>query len=326
MSDAVLIDEFVRSAADIRRELSKAIVGQERVVEELLIGLFARGHCLLVGVPGLAKTLLVSSLAQILDLKFQRIQFTPDLMPSDITGTDVLQEDAGTRQRSFQFAPGPIFANLILADEINRTPPKTQAALLQAMQEHQVTVLGRTYPLPDPFFVLATQNPIEQEGTYPLPEAQLDRFLFQINIDYPSEAEERDILLHTTGPARGTLSPILSGEKIVAFQELVRRVPVAPSVVEKTLQLVRRTRPLSSDSVDGARSSLSWGAGPRAGQALLLGAKVRCLLKGRFTVSWEDVAALAGPVLRHRLILSFRGEADGVRTDDLIQRLIGEVG
>ncbi|MBK8576394.1 MAG: MoxR family ATPase [Elusimicrobia bacterium] len=326
MSDAKLIDEFVRSAGDIRRELAKAIVGQERVIEELLIGLFARGHCLLVGVPGLAKTLLVSSLAQILDLKFQRIQFTPDLMPSDITGTDVLQEDMGTRQRAFQFAPGPIFANLILADEINRTPPKTQAALLQAMQEHQVTVLGRTYPLPDPFFVLATQNPIEQEGTYPLPEAQLDRFLFQINIDYPSEQEERDILQHTTGPLQGKLSTVLSGEKIAVFQDLVRRVPVAPSVVEKALRLVRRTRPHSSDSDAGTRDSLSWGAGPRAGQALLLGAKVRCLLKGRFTVSWEDVAALAGPVLRHRLILSFRGEADGVRTDDLVRRLIEEVG
>lgn len=326
MTDSDLIDDFVRSAADIRRELAKAIVGQDQVIEELLIGLFARGHCLLVGVPGLAKTLLVSSLAQILDLKFQRIQFTPDLMPSDITGTDVLQDDPITRQRSFQFAPGPIFANLLLADEINRTPPKTQAALLQAMQEHHVTVLGRTYPLPNPFFVMATQNPIEQEGTYPLPEAQLDRFLFQINMDYPSEQEERDILQHTTGPLRGKLSPILSGEKILAFQELVRRVPATPSVVEKALRLVRRTRPLASDSDGGARDSLAWGAGPRAGQALLLGAKVRCLLKGRFNVSWDDVAALAGPVLRHRLILSFRGEADGVKTDDLIRRMIDEVG
>jgi MoxR-like ATPase len=325
MNESKLIDEFVQSAGDIRRELAKVIVGQDRVIEELLIGLFARGHCLLVGVPGLAKTLLVSSLARILDLKFQRIQFTPDLMPSDITGTDVLQEDVGTRQRAFQFAPGPIFTHLLLADEINRTPPKTQAALLQAMQEHQVTVLGRTYPLPDPFFVMATQNPIEQEGTYPLPEAQLDRFLFQINIDYPSEKEERDILQHTTGPVQPPLSTVLSGEKIAVFQDLVRRVPVAPSVVEKALRLVRRTRPHSVESDAATRDSLAWGAGPRAGQALLLGAKVRCLLKGRFTVSWEDVAALACPVLRHRLILSFRGEADGVGTDDLVRRLIASV-
>ncbi len=326
LNDAQRIEEFLEASAAIRRELAKTIVGQEQVVEELLIGLFARGHCLLVGVPGLAKTLLVSSLAQILDLKFQRIQFTPDLMPSDITGTDILQEDPVTRQRAFQFAPGPLFANLLLADEINRTPPKTQAALLQAMQEHQVTVLGRTYPLPDPFFVLATQNPIEQEGTYPLPEAQLDRFLFQINIDYPTADEERDVLQQTTGPRRGDLSRLLSGEKIVAFQELVRRVPVAPSVVEKVLRLVRRTRPQGADGDASARSALAWGAGPRAGQALLLGAKVRCLLKGRFTVSWEDVAALAAPVLRHRLILSFRGEADGVRTDDLVRRFVEESG
>ena len=326
MSDSVLIDDFVRSTSAIRRELAKTIVGQDRVVEELLIGLFARGHCVLVGVPGLAKTLLVSSLARILDLKFQRIQFTPDLMPSDITGTDVLQEEAGTRQRTFQFSPGPIFTHLLLADEINRTPPKTQAAPLQAMQEHQVTVLGRTYPLPDPFFVMATQNPIEHEGTYPLPEAQLDRFLFQINMDYPSEEEERSILQHTTGPLQGTLSPVLSGEKILAFQALVRRVPVAPSVMDKVLRLVRQTRPETSNSEGGAKASLAWGAGPRAGQALLLGAKVRCLLKGRFTVSWEDITALAGPVLRHRLILSFRGEADGVKPDDLIRRMVEEVG
>ncbi len=324
MTESELIDDFVRSTGNIRRELAKAIVGQERVIEELLIGLFARGHCLLVGVPGLAKTLLVSSLAQILDLKFQRIQFTPDLMPSDITGTDVLQEDSATRQRTFQFAPGPIFTHLLLADEINRTPPKTQAALLQAMQEREVSVLGRTFPLPDPFFVMATQNPIEQEGTYPLPEAQLDRFLFQINMDYPSEQEERDILQRTTGPLGEKLAPVLAGEKILVFQELVRRVPVTPSVSEKTLQLVRRTRP-TLESNGGARDSLAWGAGPRAGQALLLGAKVRCLLRGRFAVSWEDVTALAGPVLRHRLILSFRGEADGVKTDDLIRRMIEEV-
>lgn len=326
MNDSDRIDEFVQAAGNIRRELAKVIVGQDSVIEELLIGLFARGHCLLVGVPGLAKTLLVSSLARILDLQFQRIQFTPDLMPSDMTGTDVLQEDPATRTRTFQFVPGPIFTHLLLADEINRTPPKTQAALLQAMQEHQVTVLGRTFPLPDPFFVMATQNPIEQEGTYPLPEAQLDRFMFQINMTYPSEQEERDILLRTTGPLENSLHPVLSGEKIVLFQELVRRVPVTPSVVEKTLRLVRRTRPVTPTVSGSVAEALAWGAGPRAGQALLLGAKVRCLLRGRFTVSWEDVAALANPVLRHRLILSFRGEADGVKTDDLIRRVIEEVG
>lgn len=324
LNDSSLIDDFIASVSRVRAELGKAIVGQETVVEQLLIGLFARGHILLVGVPGLAKTLLVSSMARVLDVTFQRIQFTPDLMPSDITGTDVLQEDPTTRKRVFQFAPGPVFTHLLLADEINRTPPKTQAALLQAMQERAVTVLGKTFPLPDPFFVMATQNPIEQEGTYPLPEAQLDRFLFQINMDYPSESEERKILADTTGPVRPELTPVLSAQKMVEFQDLIRRVPVAPSVVEKTLRLVRRTRPQSGESEGNARSFLAWGAGPRAGQALLLGAKVRCLIHGRFTVSWDDVAALAAPVLRHRLIVSFRGQAEGRRPDDLIQQILNE--
>ncbi|MBP9699006.1 MAG: MoxR family ATPase [Elusimicrobia bacterium] len=324
VNESSRIDDFIASVSRVRAELRKAIVGQEAVVEQLLIGLFSRGHILLVGVPGLAKTLLVSSMARVLDLTFQRIQFTPDLMPSDITGTDVLQEDLATRQRTFQFAPGPVFTHLLLADEINRTPPKTQAALLQAMQERAVTVLGKTFPLPDPFFVMATQNPIEQEGTYPLPEAQLDRFLFQINMDYPSEAEERQILMDTTGPVRPDLNPVLSAEKIVEFQDLIRRVPVAPSVVEKTLRLVRQTRPQSFDAEESPRSMLAWGAGPRAGQALLLGAKVRCLINGRFTVSWDDVAALAAPVLRHRLIVSFRGQAEGRRPDELIQQFLKE--
>jgi MoxR-like ATPase len=324
VTEANRIDDFVASVSRVRTELRKAIVGQEAVVEQLLIGLFARGHILLVGVPGLAKTLLVSSMARVLDLTFQRIQFTPDLMPSDITGTDVLQEDLATRQRAFQFVPGPVFTHLLLADEINRTPPKTQAALLQAMQERAVTVLGKTFPLPDPFFVMATQNPIEQEGTYPLPEAQLDRFLFQINMDYPSEAEERQILIDTTGPVRPDLKPVLSAGKIVEFQDLIRRVPVAPSVVEKTLRLVRRTRPESTETEGSPRSMLAWGAGPRAGQALLLGAKVRCLIHGRFTVSWDDVAALAAPVLRHRLIVSFRGQAEGRRPDELIHQFLKE--
>ncbi len=321
-----LIDEFSRAAADIRRELAKAVVGQDAVIEEMLIGLFARGHCLLVGVPGLAKTLLVSSLAKILDLTFQRIQFTPDLMPTDITGTDILQEDPDTRRRAFVFSPGPLFANMVLADEINRTPPKTQSALLQAMQEGQVTALGRTYALPDPFFVLATQNPIEQEGTYPLPEAQLDRFLFQIDMTYPSETEEREVLRQTTGAPGAGPEKTMTGEKIRAFQELARRVPATPSVADRTLRLVRRTRPSAPDAFAGARDALSWGAGPRAGQALLLGAKVRCLLRGRFAASWEDVAALAAPVLRHRLILSFKAQAEGLRVDDLIREMVEEAG
>ncbi|HNF59272.1 MAG TPA: MoxR family ATPase [Elusimicrobiota bacterium] len=320
------LDRFARAAEGIRRELAKAVVGQEDVVEQLLIALFARGHCLLVGVPGLAKTLLVSSLASILDLQFKRIQFTPDLMPSDITGTDILQEDAGTRQRAFTFAPGPLFANLVLADEINRTPPKTQSALLQAMQEHRVTVLGRTYPLPDPFFVLATQNPIEQEGTYPLPEAQLDRFLFQVNMGYPSAEEESDVLRRTTGGAGEAPAKTVNAADLLDFQSLVRAVPVADTPLASVVRLVRSTRPDDPKAPEVVKSYVTWGAGPRAGQALILGAKVRCLLRGRLTVSWEDVAALAAPVLRHRLLLSYRAEAEGVRVDDVVRRLLDGAG
>ncbi|HMU75764.1 MAG TPA: MoxR family ATPase [Elusimicrobiota bacterium] len=320
------MDRFARAAEGIRRELAKAVVGQEDVVEQLLIALFARGHCLLVGVPGLAKTLLVSSLASILDLQFKRIQFTPDLMPSDITGTDILQEDAGTRQRAFTFAPGPLFANLVLADEINRTPPKTQSALLQAMQEHRVTVLGRTYPLPDPFFVLATQNPIEQEGTYPLPEAQLDRFLFQVNMGYPSAEEESDVLRRTTGGAGESPAKTVNAADLLEFQSLVREVPVADTPLASVVRLVRSTRPDDPKAPEVVKSYVTWGAGPRAGQALILGAKVRCLLRGRLTVSWEDVAALAAPVLRHRLLLSYRAEAEGVRVDDVVRRLLDGAG
>ncbi|HMX43525.1 MAG TPA: MoxR family ATPase [Elusimicrobiota bacterium] len=320
------LERFARAAEGIRRELAKAVVGQEDVVEQLLIALFARGHCLLVGVPGLAKTLLVSSLASILDLQFKRIQFTPDLMPSDITGTDILQEDAGTRQRAFTFAPGPLFANLVLADEINRTPPKTQSALLQAMQEHRVTVLGRTYPLPDPFFVLATQNPIEQEGTYPLPEAQLDRFLFQVNMGYPSAEEESDVLRRTTGGAGESPAKTVNAADLLEFQSLVREVPVADTPLASVVRLVRSTRPDDPKAPEVVKSYVTWGAGPRAGQALILGAKVRCLLRGRLTVSWEDVAALAAPVLRHRLLLSYRAEAEGVRVDDVVRRLLDGAG
>jgi MoxR-like ATPase len=320
-TDSALADRLVRSHRSVREQLSRIIVGQTEVVDQMLIALFARGHCLLVGVPGLAKTLLISSLAEILDLKFSRIQFTPDLMPSDITGTDILQEDPVKKERSFRFAPGPIFGNVVLADEINRTPPKTQAALLQAMQEHRVTVSGKTYPLPPPFFVLATQNPIEQEGTYPLPEAQLDRFFFQINISYPSEEEEREILRQTTGAHEPRLEKILDAEEILRLQEIVRKVPVADNVIEKTVLLVRRTRPQEPSAPAFIKDFVSWGAGPRACQALVLGAKVRAVLQGRFAVSWEDVEALIHPVLRHRVLPSFRAEAEGVRIDDLLQRL-----
>jgi MoxR-like ATPase len=323
--DSVLVDRLVEAHRNIREQLAKVIIGQSEVVDQLLIALFARGHCVIVGVPGLAKTLLISSLAQILDLQFRRIQFTPDLMPSDITGTDILQEDPVTRERTFRFAPGPVFANIVLADEINRTPPKTQAALLQAMQEYHVTVMGKTYPLPLPFFVLATQNPIEQEGTYPLPEAQLDRFLFQINIRYPSETEERDIVRMTTSAYEPHLTKVLGAEEILRLQDIIRKVPVAENVVEKAVALVRRTRPHESGAAEPVKDWVAWGAGPRACQALIVGAKARCIMEGRYTVSWEDVVALAEPVLRHRMILSFRGEAEGIRVEDIIQRLLKSV-
>ncbi len=323
-NDSALVDKLVRAHQSIRSQLSKAIIGQDDVVDLLLTALFARGHALIVGVPGLAKTLLISSLAQILDLQFRRIQFTPDLMPSDITGTDVLQEDRSTGERAFRFNPGPVFANIVLADEINRTPPKTQAALLQSMQEYQATVMGKTYPLPLPFFVLATQNPIEQEGTYPLPEAQLDRFLFQINISYPTETEERDIVKKTTGGHSVQMEKVLTAEEILKLQEVVRKVPVADNVVERTVALVRRSRPNEAGAPDFIKDWIAWGAGPRASQALILGAKARCILQGRTSVSWDDVAALAAPVMRHRLILSFRAEAEGVRVGDVIRRLLDE--
>jgi len=316
------LDKLTDDVRKLREALARVIVGQDAVVEQMLIALLVRGHALLVGVPGLAKTLLVSTLAQLLDLSFGRIQFTPDLMPSDVTGTDILQEDPATRERRFVFAKGPVFAHVLLADEVNRTPPKTQAALLQAMQEGQVTAAGRTYPLPHPFFVLATQNPIEQEGTYPLPEAQLDRFLFQINVPYPSEEEERRIIVRTTGAPLGPAEKILKAEALTSFQDIVRRVPVAENVVEKAVAFVRRTRPKEPEAPEFIRENVTWGAGPRAAQALVLGAKARCLLEGRGTPSWDDVAALAAPVLRHRLVLSFRAEADNVTADDLVRRLL----
>ncbi len=306
----------------LRSEIARVIIGQERVIEQLLIALFAGGHCLLVGVPGLAKTLLVSTVARCVNLRFSRIQFTPDLMPSDITGTEVLERDATTGRRVFRFIEGPVFANVVLADEINRTPPKTQSALLQAMQEYRVTAAGRTYELEKPFFVLATQNPIELEGTYPLPEAQLDRFMFDIRVDYPSEQEEFRIIDTTTSTEPGTPEAVLAGEEITAIQELVRSVPVSERVLAYAVRLIRASR---DRELPGIGQYLSWGAGPRAGQYLILGAKTIALMEGRTTPGVEDVRAMAPPVLRHRLVTNFHAEADGVSTDDLIARLLDTV-
>jgi len=322
--------EALEHLADAHRrildEIRKVIVGQDEVIEELLMALLANGHCLLVGVPGLAKTLLISSLAQILDLRFSRIQFTPDLMPSDITGTEILEEDRATGRRVFKFIHGPVFANVVLADEINRTPPKTQAALLQAMQERQVTAAGQTFDLEPPFFVLATQNPIEQEGTYPLPEAQLDRFMFNVRVGYPSQAEEVAIVTRTTGGENPVLRQVLSGADIGRFQELVRRIPASPFVVEYAVRLARATRPGSKEAtVEAVNQNVSWGAGPRASQYLILGAKSWAALHGSYAPSCEDVRRVARPVLRHRIFRSFSAEAEGVSTEDLIDTLLASV-
>jgi MoxR-like ATPase len=306
----------------LRNELGKVIVGQEQVIEQLLVALFARGHCVLVGVPGLAKTLLIRSLADSLSLRFSRIQFTPDLMPADITGTDVMQEDKASGARSFRFLPGPIFANVVLADEVNRTPPKTQAALLEAMQEHQVTVGGKLHRLEEPFFVLATQNPIEQEGTYPLPEAQLDRFMFQVQVDYPDEDEELEIVRRTTSERSVQVQPRLGAEEILGLARIVRLVPVAEPVLRYALRLTRLTRRDAAGAPDFVRQYITWGAGPRASQYLVLGAKSRAALQGRHHVSREDIRAVAAPVLRHRLVTNFNAEADGLRADDLVRRLL----
>ena len=313
------VRKFNHTCESLRAEISKVIVGQDRVVEELLIALFAGGHCLLVGVPGLAKTLLISTVSEALDLKFSRIQFTPDLMPSDITGTEILEEDAATRKRSFRFIKGPIFGNVILADEINRTPPKTQAALLQAMQEKKVTAGGQTYGLDLPFFVLATQNPIEQEGTYPLPEAQLDRFMFNIRVDYPSEEEEIRIVETTTSPTSQSAQIVLHADDILRTQALVRTVPVDSHVLRYAIRLVRATR---DDTIPQVKQYVSWGAGPRAGQNLILGAKVRAMMNGRPIPSIEDIREIAHPVMRHRVVTNFNSDADGVSTDDIIDMLL----
>jgi len=318
------IDKLSQAYKKIRAEMSKVIVGQDQVVEELLIALFSRGHCLLEGVPGLAKTLMISTLARCLSMSFARVQFTPDLMPADITGTDVLQENRDTGQREFHFIEGPLFHNVVLADEINRTPPKTQAALLEAMQERQVSVGRVRHPLSDPFFVLATQNPIEQEGTYPLPEAQQDRFMFKVFVDYPSFQEEKQIAKQTTAVMVDDIEPVLSSEEILEVQQVVRQVPATDHVVEYALALVRQTRLKEAGAPEFIKEWLSWGAGPRAVQNLLLGGKARALLNGRSHVSTDDVAALALPVLRHRVVTNFAAESEGVTTDMVIERLVRE--
>ncbi|PHS11630.1 MAG: AAA family ATPase [Blastopirellula sp.] len=323
--DLESVKKISEASHQIKRELSKVIVGQHDVVEQLLISMFAGGHCLLVGVPGLAKTLMIRSFAQTVSLAFNRIQFTPDLMPSDITGTEVIQEDKTTGQREYRFIPGPIFANVILADEINRTPPKTQAALLEAMQEHQVTAGGEKHQLPNPFFVLATQNPIEQEGTYPLPEAQLDRFMFNVMVDYPSEAEELEIVKRTTADIEVKIVPTLTAEDISQLTHIVRKIPIADHIAQYAINLVRQTRKDSADAPDFINRYVQWGAGPRASQYLVLGAKARAILDGRNFVESDDIRKVALPVLRHRIKTNFNADAEGITTDDLILRLIDSI-
>jgi len=321
-TDLDIMNELKQAHEKIVSEIGKIIIGQNKVINELLIGLLARGHCLLIGVPGLAKTLLISTLARVLNLKFNRIQFTPDLMPSDITGTELIEDDLTTGRKAFKFVKGPVFANIVLADEINRTPPKTQAALLQAMQEHEVSAAGETYKLEEPFFVLATQNPIEQEGTYPLPEAQLDRFMFNLWVDYPSHEEEAQIVKSTTSAYQPDLKIILKKEEILNLQDLVRRVPVSDHVVNYAVDLVSKTRPENNGVPKYIQDWISWGAGPRASQYLILGAKTRSILDGRPTPDIADVKAVAKPVLRHRLVTNFNAEADGVGTVEIIERLL----
>ncbi|HTE04593.1 MAG TPA: MoxR family ATPase [Planctomycetota bacterium] len=309
----------------IRAEMAKVIVGQDAVIDQLIVALVARGHCILTGVPGLAKTLMISSLARTLALDFKRVQFTPDLMPTDITGTEILQENRSTGQREISFIPGPVFTNVLLADEINRTPPRTQAALLEAMQDRQVTTSGMRRPLPDPFFVLATQNPIEQEGTYPLPEAQLDRFMFNVVVEYPTEQDELEILRRTTESEPPVLPAVMTGEEILRLQQLVRRVPVADDMLAYAAALVRATRPDQPGAPGFVKTQLRWGAGPRAGQYLILAAKARAVMKGRAHVSVEDIQRAARPVLRHRIVTNYSAQAEGIRPDDIIDRLIESV-
>ena len=324
--DKAAVEKLHASYGRMKDELAQVIVGQHEVVEQVLMAMFCRGHALLVGVPGLAKTLLVSTVSQALDLQYKRIQFTPDLMPADITGADVLEVNPETGHRGFRFVNGPLFASMVLADEINRTPPKTQAALLEAMQEGHVTVGDRTLDLPDPFFVLATQNPIEQEGTYPLPEAQLDRFLFNIVVDYPNAEEEREIIRRVTSPNSATVSPLMTGPEIIQLQNIVKRVPVGDHVIDFAARLARATRPGSSEAPDFVKEMVGWGAGPRAGISLISAAKAHAVLRGRVHATTVDVAAVALPVLRHRVLTTFNAEAAGVKSDDIIKRLIEELG
>jgi MoxR-like ATPase len=325
-NDLAAVEKLNEGFSRIKRELGKVIIGQDKVVEELLIAILARGHCLLVGVPGLAKTLMISTLAKTLDLKFSRIQFTPDLMPSDITGTEIIEENRSTGNREFRFVKGPVFANIVLADEINRTPPKTQAALLQAMQEFEVTAGGNTYKLNQPFFVLATQNPIELEGTYPLPEAQLDRFMFNIFVDYPTQDQENEIVRTTTSAYSSQVESIMKAEEIISLQDLVRRVPVSDHVISYAVKLARATRHTpDNSSFDYIKNWVTWGAGPRASQYLILGAKTRAILHGRPTPSIDDVKAVARPVMRHRIVTSFTAEAEGITSMDIIDKLLKDV-
>jgi len=323
--EAHAVRELAQAYEQMTEQIGRVIVGQKQVVEQLLMALFSRGHCLLEGVPGLAKTLLVSTVSRILHLTFKRIQFTPDLMPADITGTDILQDDPETGRRKFTFLQGPIFANMILADEINRTPPKTQAALLEAMQEHHVTAGAHTYHLPEPFFVLATQNPIEQEGTYPLPEAQLDRFMFNIVVGYPTRNEELQIMKQTTSTYKPELSPVLDGKTILKLQEVVRQIIVRDSVFEYAADLVRATRPKTKTPLKWVPELISWGAGPRASQYLILGGKARAILHGRMHVTTEDIREVAYPVLRHRIVTTFNADAEGITRDQIIKRLLEDV-
>ena len=324
--DVRQLERLVDAVGRLRAQVAQRIVGQEDVVDGILTAILAGGHALLIGVPGLAKTLMVQTVAEALDLSFNRVQFTPDLMPSDITGTEIIEEDLTTGKRAFRFVKGPIFANVVLADEINRTPPKTQAALLQAMQEHQVTAGGTTYRLPDPFFVLATQNPIEQEGTYPLPEAQLDRFMLELRVDYPTRAEEEAIVEQTTGSVRSSLQPVLDAEQVLAIQSLVRRIPVSRGLIRAAVSLARLTRPKDGDAPAFIREYVDWGAGPRASQYLVLGAKARAALAGRPMADLEDVRTVAPSVLRHRVVTNFAAEAADRTSDDLVRELVAGKG
>lgn len=323
--DLKAVEELTRAKAQVLEQIGKRVVGQHDVIEHLLISLFSRGHCLFVGVPGLAKTLLISTLAEVLNLSFNRVQFTPDLMPSDITGTDILEEDRASGKRELRFLKGPLFANIVLADEVNRTPPKTQAALLQAMQENRITAGGRTYPLELPFLVFATQNPIEQEGTYPLPEAQLDRFMFFVDVGYPSAAEELEIVKTTTRGHGPALTKVLSPEQILSLQDLVRRVPVPDHVIKYAVDLVRATRPKEPDAPDFIRQYVGWGAGPRASQYLVIGAKARAILSGRYVASVDDVRALAKPVLRHRVVVNFTAESEDITSMSLVDKILSQL-